>query len=68
MGSVYGSTIPAAIWKAAMKVATQKFGASDFDYPSIELKRYATGAAKLSEMTKLLTNQKLTLRQKERLL
>ena len=46
MGSVYGSTIPAAIWKAAMKVATQKFGASDFDYPSIELKRYATGAAK----------------------
>lgn len=46
MGSVYGSTIPAAIWKATMKVATQKFGASDFDYPSIELKRYATGAAK----------------------
>lgn len=46
MGSVYGSTIPAAIWKATMKTATQKFGASDFDYPSIELKRYATGAAK----------------------
>ncbi len=46
MGSVYGSTIPAAIWKATMKVATQKFKNSDFDYPEIELKRYATGEAK----------------------
>ena len=39
MGSVYGSTIPAAIWKASMKVITQKFGNSDFDYPKIELKK-----------------------------
>ncbi len=46
MGSVYGSTIPAAIWKATMRVATQKFGNSDFDYPEIELKRYAAGEAK----------------------
>lgn len=46
MGSVYGSTIPAAIWKATMKVATSKFGNSDFDYPEIELKRSAAGAAK----------------------
>ena len=46
MGSVYGSTIPAAIWKATMKVATSKFGNSDFDYPEIELKRSAVGAAK----------------------
>ena len=46
MGSVYGSTIPAAIWKATMKAATQKFKNSDFDYPEIELKRYATGEAK----------------------
>ena len=46
MGNVYGSTIPAAIWKATMQVATKKFGASEFDYPKIELKKYAKGAAK----------------------
>lgn len=46
MGNVYGSTLPAAIWKAAMLVATEKFGKSEFDYPEIELKRYAKGEAK----------------------
>lgn len=46
MGNVYGSTIPAAIWKATMNVATKKFGNSKFDYPEIELKKYAHGAVK----------------------
>lgn len=46
MGSVYGSTIPAAIWKATMQVVTEKFGKSEFDYPEIELKKYAKGAVK----------------------
>ena len=48
MGSVYGSTIPAAIWKATMKAATQKFGNSDFDYPEIVLKK--SGAADTKEI------------------
>lgn len=46
MGSVYGSTIPAAIWKATMKAATQKFGNSDFDYPEIVLKKSGTADTK----------------------
>ena len=49
MGSVYGSTIPAAIWKAAMKVATSKYGNSDFDYPAIELKRSVTTAKTIED-------------------
>ena len=48
MGSVYGSTIPAAIWKATMKAASQKFGNSDFDYPEIVLKK--SGAADTKEI------------------
>ena len=48
MGSVYGSTIPAAIWKATMKAATQKFGNSDFGYPEIVLKK--SGAADTKEI------------------
>ena len=48
MGSVYGSTIPAAIWEATMKAATQKFGNSDFDYPEIVLKK--SGAADTKEI------------------
>lgn len=46
MGSVYGSTIPASIWKATMKAATEKFGSSEFDYPAIELSRYGKGSSK----------------------
>lgn len=41
MGSVYGSTIPAAIWKSAMLVLTKNSGNLDFDYPKIELKKFA---------------------------
>ena len=40
MGGVYGSTIPASIWKSTMKVITEKFGKSDFDYPEVDLKRH----------------------------
>ncbi len=46
MNGVYGGTIPALIWKETMKVATQKFGSTDFDYPEIELKRSAKSAVK----------------------
>ncbi len=43
---VYGGTIPALIWKETMKAATEKYGSSDFDYPPVELKKYAKNAAK----------------------
>ena len=46
MNGVYGGTIPAAIWKETMKVATKKFGATDFDYPPVELKKSAKAAAR----------------------
>ena len=39
MYGVYGGTIPANIWKETMKIITEKFGDSKFDYPHIELKR-----------------------------
>lgn len=47
MNGVYGGTIPALIWKETMKVATQKFGSTDFDYPPIELKRSAKTESKI---------------------
>lgn len=37
MHGLTGGTIPAKIWKDIMIVATQKYGAKDFDYPQIEL-------------------------------
>ena len=39
--NVTGGTVPAIIWKEVMKVATAPYGASDFDYPEIELKNYS---------------------------
>ena len=47
LGGVYGGTIPAMIWKETMKVATQKFGNADFDYPPIELKRNGSTTEKI---------------------
>lgn len=38
---VTGGTVPALIWKDIMLVATAPYGASDFDYPEIELKNYS---------------------------
>jgi len=38
-----GGTVPALIWKEVMTVATAPFGASDFDYPKVELKNYSEG-------------------------
>lgn len=49
MNGVYGGTIPALIWRDTMKVATQKFGSTDFDYPPVELKRTAKAAVKTIE-------------------
>lgn len=39
---VTGGTVPALIWKDIMLVATAPYGASDFDYPEVELKNYST--------------------------
>lgn len=41
--NVTGGTVPALIWKDVMAVATAPYGASDFDYPVIELKNYIPG-------------------------
>lgn len=40
-GKITGGTVPALIWKEVMTVATAPYGASDFDYPVIELKNYS---------------------------
>lgn len=40
--NVTGGTVPAIIWKQVMVVATAPYGASDFDYPEIELKNYSS--------------------------
>lgn len=40
--NVTGGTVPALIWKEVMTVATAPYGASDFDYPPIDLKNYSS--------------------------
>lgn len=40
-GNVTGGTVPALIWKDVMLAATVPYGASDFEYPEIELKNYS---------------------------
>lgn len=42
-GNVTGGTVPALIWKQVMTVATAPYGATDFDYPEIDLKNYSSG-------------------------
>lgn len=37
---VTGGTVPALIWKDVMIVATAPYGASDFDYPEVDLKSF----------------------------
>lgn len=39
--NVTGGTVPALIWKEVMLTATSRYGATDFDYPVIELKNYS---------------------------
>lgn len=51
-GKITGGTVPALIWREVMTVATEPYGASDFDYPEIELKNYS-GGKKSSETEKL---------------
>ncbi len=36
MSNLTGGTVPALIWKDMMKIATEKYPDSDFDYPKIE--------------------------------
>lgn len=40
---VTGGTVPALIWKDVMRVATEPYGAAEFDYPVVELKAYSGG-------------------------
>ena len=35
--SIQGGTVPALIWRDVMKVATQKYGKVDFNYPEVKL-------------------------------
>lgn len=40
MRSIQGGTVPALIWRDVMKVATEPYGKTDFNYPEIELKGF----------------------------
>lgn len=40
MGNLTGGTVPALIWKDVMKVATEPYGAKDFNYTDVELKAF----------------------------
>ena len=40
MGELTGGTVPAIIWRDVMRVATQPYGNSDFEYPEIMLKPF----------------------------
>ena len=37
MRGMTGGTVPALIWRDVMKVATQKYGSADFEYPQVEI-------------------------------
>ena len=50
--NVTGGTVPALIWKEVMSVATAPYGASDFDYPEIELKNYSANKKDYDETAK----------------
>ena len=41
-GNLTGGTVPALIWKDVMMAATASYGASDFNYPEVELKNYSS--------------------------
>ena len=45
-GGIYGGTVPALIWKDTMTILTEKFGASQFDYPEVQLKQNRNMPAK----------------------
>lgn len=43
--SIQGGTVPALIWKDVMKVATEPYGNSEFNYPEIKLMPYGDSKA-----------------------
>ena len=49
--NVTGGTVPALIWKDVMRVATEPYGAAEFEYPEVELKGNYSGK-KLGEKAK----------------
>lgn len=49
MAKLTGGTVPALIWKDMMKVATEKYPNSDFDYPEINLQPEKAPAKDVTE-------------------
>ena len=37
MGGMTGGTVPALIWRDVMKIAVQKYGNKDFEYPDVDI-------------------------------
>ncbi len=50
MGGLTGGTVPAMIWKDTMNVLTKKFGASNFDYPEVKLKKASFPVVPIDEI------------------
>ena len=44
-----GGTLPARIWKDMMKIATEKYGDTDFDYPPFEFKEFVAPINEINE-------------------
>lgn len=60
MGGVYGSTVPARIWKDIMLVATKPYGNSDFEYPPVMLTPFKASSVSIipqSEAQKLFEDK-----------
>ncbi len=47
MNGVYGSTVPAKIWKDIMIVATEPYGNADFEYPEIILNPFKAASVSI---------------------
>lgn len=47
--SVQGGTVPALIWRDVMKIATEKYGKADFNYPEIKLIPFGANAKIIGE-------------------
>ncbi len=56
MGGVYGSTVPAKIWKDIMLVATAPYGNSDFEYPEIILNPFKASSISIIPQSEAFKN------------
>ncbi len=57
-GNITGGTVPAIIWKEVMTAATAPYGASDFDYPAIDLKNYSASKQEKYDETPVSKDEK----------